>query len=297
MDVRKDRDKYVGGSDAPAIMGVSPFKTRWDVLLEKAGFKELFEGNEYTEYGTEMEEKIREYVNEMALTEFAPDVRIDGFRRYHADGYDGEKVLEIKTTSQMHDTADEYEAYMIQLQMGMDMFGADKGYLAVYERPADFDTTFNPLNLQIFEVSRNEEMIEEVRKTIESFMADLEYLKENPLATEETLPSSRAIVPKANHVLALESKIAELKALEKEYKEAKAALKAAMEQNHIDLITTDTGTRIKLVRDGEDKVVYEFDDENFKKDYPNLWESYSEPKIRKGKSGYVRITPKRGSKV
>lgn len=295
MDVRIDRDKYVGGSDAPAIMGVSPFRTRWDVLLEKAGFAPLFEGNEYTRYGEEMEAPIRDYVNEMALTDFVPDVRIDGNRRYHADGYDGKMVLEIKTTSQIHESAEEYVPYMVQLQMGLDMFGADKGYLAVYERPADFSTVFDPLSLQIFEVGRDDALIEEVRKTIESFMTDLDYLKENPLATEESLPSSMAVVPMADKALMFEEKIAELKAIEKEYKEWKAKMKVEMEKRHIDLITMNNGTRIKLVRDGEDKVVMEFDEETFKREHANLWESYAKPKVRKGKSGYVRITPRRGN--
>ncbi len=39
-DVTIDRDKYIGGSDIPAIMGLSPFTSRWDLLLEKAGLKE-----------------------------------------------------------------------------------------------------------------------------------------------------------------------------------------------------------------------------------------------------------------
>ena len=35
QDVTKDRDKYIGGSDVPIIMGLSPFKTRWQLLREK----------------------------------------------------------------------------------------------------------------------------------------------------------------------------------------------------------------------------------------------------------------------
>ena len=37
FDVTIDRDKYIGGSDVPAIMGLSSFRTRWQLLLEKAG--------------------------------------------------------------------------------------------------------------------------------------------------------------------------------------------------------------------------------------------------------------------
>ena len=33
FDVSEDRDKYIGGSDIPVILGLSPFKTRWQLLL------------------------------------------------------------------------------------------------------------------------------------------------------------------------------------------------------------------------------------------------------------------------
>ena len=35
-----DRDKYIGGSDIPIILGISHFKSRFDLLLEKAGLQE-----------------------------------------------------------------------------------------------------------------------------------------------------------------------------------------------------------------------------------------------------------------
>lgn len=35
--VKVDRDKYVGGSDIPAILGLSNFKTRYELILDKAG--------------------------------------------------------------------------------------------------------------------------------------------------------------------------------------------------------------------------------------------------------------------
>ena len=62
--VTVDREKYIGGSDIPIIMEISPFKTRFDLLLEKAQLKEnTFLGNEYTEFGNELEAKIRNYIN------------------------------------------------------------------------------------------------------------------------------------------------------------------------------------------------------------------------------------------
>ena len=70
--VKQDRDKYIGGSDIPVIMNLSPFKSRFDLLLEKAGYKEdAFEGNVYTKYGNTMEPKIRAAINAEIKEPFA----------------------------------------------------------------------------------------------------------------------------------------------------------------------------------------------------------------------------------
>lgn len=295
--VRKDRDKYIGGSDVAAIMGLSPFIDRYTLLLMKAGLKENeFEGNEYTRYGETMEPFIRDYISEYALIDFKEDKRIDGKRRYHADGYGDNVVLEIKTTSQMHEHAEDYKGYMVQLQMGIDMFDADYGILAVYERPEDFDTTFDPFRLQIFKVSRDESVISEVRKSIDVFLLDLEYLKKNPMSADEQLPSRHEIVPIVEKALALESHILELKAAESELKSLKAKLKELMTLHAVDSLTMLNNTRITLVADGKDEEVYVFNEEKFKNANPSIWESYAERKTKKGRAGYVRITPPRRGK-
>ena len=69
FDVSIDREKWIGGSDIPAIMGISPFTTRFDLLLFKAQLVESdFGGNEYTKYGQTMEPKIRDYINKQFKT-------------------------------------------------------------------------------------------------------------------------------------------------------------------------------------------------------------------------------------
>ena len=297
QDVRKDRDKYIGGSDVPAIMHLSPFKQRWSLLLEKAGYEDdLFEGNEYTHYGQDMEPVIRDYVSELLSTEFKEDKRIEGSRRYHADGYADGTVLEIKTTSQLHKNAADYKAYMVQLQMGIDMFGVESGVLAVYERPDDFSKEFDPMRLQVFKVDRDEEMIEEIRKQVDMFLVDLEYLKENPLASEGDLPSRSPIVPLANEIIEVENKLAALHAykdLEKQYTDLRARLKVLMTETGVDSYTAIDGTKFTLVADGKDKEVDVFNEEQFRKDNPGLWETYTEKQVKKGRAGYVKITTPR----
>lgn len=49
------RRKYIGSSDAPALMGVDPYRSASDVYLEKTGIAEGFAGNEHTERGNLLE--------------------------------------------------------------------------------------------------------------------------------------------------------------------------------------------------------------------------------------------------
>ena len=200
--VNKDRERYLGGSDIPVIMNLSPFKSRFDLLLEKAGYKEdTFEGNVYTEYGNELEPKIREYINSEYLS-FIPSDLVNPFVTPFVEGKhireaengdpigvrchtDGERyldisgsvweVLEIKTTSQIFESVDDYKIYLVQLLFYMLNVGAIYGLLAVYERPDDLNTTFNPDRLHLYHIKLEDykdNLLQEIADAIELFLED-----------------------------------------------------------------------------------------------------------------------------
>lgn len=292
--VRIDREKYIGGSDVAAVMGFSPFKTRWELLQEKAGIIEtVFGGNEYTEYGNAMEGEIRDYLNAEDNYFFAEDVRIDGYMRYHADGYDknAEVVLEIKTTSRKIESLDDCTDYLVQLLTGMKMFEASEGFLAVYSRPEDFSEEFDPERLKVFRVSMAEfeRLAEAIFKCCERFWGDLERLKENPFITEEEL-QPKAIQKIADKVLALEAQLAEYKELEREQKKLKDALYVSMVQYGIKKWTTQGGVQITLIPDSEGKRKKALNEEALKAAEPELYEKFSEEVETAGRKGYVKIT-------
>ena len=292
--VRDERWRYIGGSDIPAIMGISPFKTRFQLLQEKARIVEpVFKGNEYTEYGNVMEPKIRDYVNETFNRNFAPDVLMNGVFRFNLDGLDKEccEVLEIKTTSQIHGKLEDYKVYLVQLLPYMRMAGAVRGFLAVYQRPDDFDETFNPLLLTVHEVLIDDysDLLEEIDTQVEMFKKDLEKLRENPFITEEELQPIE-VVEYANKVLALEQQLESMKQLEKELKSAKAELKRLMQENDVKKWITPNGTKITLVPDGEDTIVSTFNEKKFAEEKPDIYAEYLEEKLKAGRSGYVRVT-------
>lgn len=290
--VTLDRDKYLGGSDIPIIMGISQFKTRFDLLLEKAGIKENeFKGNEYTEYGNIMEPKIRDFINEYREDKFEEGKYIENDIRCHTDGINKEMVLEIKTTSKIHEKVEEYKVYLVQLLFYMEYTKKKHGILAVYERPEDFNEEFDVNRLTQYNIRLEDfkELLEEINKAVDQFRIDLEKVKENPFITEEELLPVD-LTELSNKIVALENQLVEMKKVETEAKELKAQLKSAMESNNIKKWETPNGVKITLVADGEDKVVRKFNEALFKENNLDLWDEYTEEITQKGKAGYVKIT-------
>ena len=295
-DVTIDRNKYIGGSDIPIIMGLSPFKTRWQLMQEKAGLVEnTFTGNRATEYGHEIELIIRAYINEKYNTNFEPNRVINGDFRAHTDGFNGSAVLEIKSTSVIHETIDEYIYYLVQLLKYMQINKVKKGILAVYHRPEDYSLEFNPKRLQIFNVtlSKYKDLLEKVNAEIHKFRADLQCLKENHLLAEvDFLPP--VLVALSNAALDIENRLAKYKAIEVEYKEVKKNLFNAMQKYNIKGWEMPNGTKVARV-DGKAAVSTTeivFDLETFQEENPALYAMYLKEKqvITRERAGYVKIT-------
>ena len=297
QDVRIDRNLYIGGSDIPIIMGISPFKKRFDLLLEKAGLKENeFSGNEYTEYGNILEPKIREFINLKEKKPFVEDKKIVGDIRCHVDGFNNkDTILEIKTTSQVHKSVDEYKVYLCQLLFYMSVYEAKKGKLAVYERPKDFNEEFDEKRLTTYDINFKyyKELVEDILQAVDQFRKDLIKVKENPFITEEEL-QPKEVIELSNKVVELESKLLAFKELEKQYNNFKNELFNAMEEHNIKSWVTNNGTRITRIATTEDKVekIQEFNADKFKEENEELFNKYVEEKeiTKKGKKGFVKIT-------
>ena len=301
--VKQDRDKYIGGSDIPVIMNLSPFKSRFDLLLEKAGYKEdTFDGNVYTEYGNKLEPKIRDYINSLRTITLsdpfvegkhireAEDGEIIGVR-IHTDGENDKAILEIKTTSQIYDLLDDYKLYLVQLLFYMVNTGKSRGFLAVYNRPEDLSEELDPERLQLFIVDLEDykELCEEIGAACEKFIEDLQKVKDNPFITEEELLPTE-ITDITARIIAFESQLDYLKSIEKKIKEDKTRLKDAMQACGVKSWTTPNGYKITLVPDGEDEVKKKFNESKLKETDPDTYNKYLENTIVKGRSGYVKIT-------
>jgi putative phage-type endonuclease len=304
-DVSIDRDKYIGGSDIPAIMGISPFKTRYQLLLEKAGIEpNTFTGNIYTEYGTKMEQSIRDYINGMMAEDddkYVPNRVIKGDFRAHTDGFNGKCVLEIKCTSHICADVNDYDPYLVQLLKYMEVNGVAEGLLAVYERPADFSLDFDFNRLYLYDIRAKDysNLLTNINAEIDRFRVDLERLKENPLLTEADFqPMPLVLADLTGKITLMEKQIAQIERIKKECDATKKALYQAMEQNNVKSWTMPNGTKITRIDSipASVETVQEFDLDSFKKDCEQVYALYlrTVEKKKSGKAGYVRITPAKG---
>ena len=186
--VEEDRNLYIGGSDIPIIMGISPFKSYYQLLKEKVGIEEPEHvENEYVEYGNAMEEKIRDYVNQIHESYFKEDKLIKDDIRCHVDGIFENTIIEIKTTSKIHKRVRTYKYYIVQLLFYMINYGVEYGYLEVYERPKDFNTEFDSERLTEYCIGIEDfqDWVEEINKAVEKFRIDKKRLEENVLLGED----------------------------------------------------------------------------------------------------------------
>ena len=176
----------------------------------------------------------------------------------------------------------------------MKIFNVQHAMLAVYHRNEDFSTDFDPSRLQVIPIDIKDHLdtMDEVEQAIEMFRKDLSELRENPLLCEEDFMPNE-IVEVTGKIIELENQLAAYKQMEAELKEFKSKLKVAMEEYGIKTWRLYDNTKITLVPDGEDKEVEEIDLKALQKDHPELFgegSGYVKRKLKKGRSGYVRIT-------
>lgn len=289
--------------EIPSVMGISPFKTRWQLLQEKAGIIEPeVVDNAYVDYGSEMEKYIRDYVNfldEYSDDEFKEDTLVVESpiisTRCNVDGRNSDTILEIKTTGKIHNNIDDYKLYLVQLLYYMYHYNYRKGLLCVYKRSEDFNTDFDPEQLTLYNVNIEDynDLIKEINNAVRDFKKDLKELKENPnLQEKDFIPVE--IVNYANEIQVIEERLKIYKQLEKEQEDLKTKLFESMQQAGIKTWTTPNNIKITMVEAIPETIVTEekFDEDTFKKENEEEYKKYLKTveKKKSGKKGYVRIS-------
>jgi predicted phage-related endonuclease len=308
-DVTKDRYKHIGGSDLAIIMGLSPFKTRWQLLLEKAQIVEPEEvDNEYTRDGHRNEELIRNYYNDNIFKndplEETQTFSEDNVYRYNADGQNSELVWECKrvgkiTYNSINDPRDkECKKYLVQLLKGMEINKKEKGLLTISLRDGEF---YDNPELKEFYININDyqDYLKEIDECVTMFLEDLNKLRNNPdLQESDFVPAE--IVNYANEIQVIEDKLKAYKQLEKEQEELKTKLYESMLEAGIKTWTTPNNIKITLVEEIPSTTIIEekFDEETFKKENEEEYNKYIKQveKKKSGKKGFIRISIGKGDK-
>lgn len=199
IDIEKDRDKYIGGSDMAHILRNAKkksYETTIEFAKRKLGFIPSSGGNEYTKYGHLMEPKVRNYINETLNYHFIEDSKVDEIRKYRAncDGidYKKKKLLEVKTFSKTLNV----KYYTPQCQFYMELFNIDECLLVGYDRPDDFyhglefslepedeffNLDFDETRIVIYLLKRDKEMFKKMEVEIEHFKYLLDCLREDAI--------------------------------------------------------------------------------------------------------------------
>lgn len=154
------RKKYLGASDAPAVMKVSPWKTPFQLWEEKVGLEKGSHENAATRYGKEMEEPARQAYEKYTSQLITPEVIFHPTKNFMMASLDGlnlngDVIVEIKNPNEEdHNLAKKGkipEKYWPQLQHQLDClpgamlhywsFRRGEGALVEVERSSSYTKT------------------------------------------------------------------------------------------------------------------------------------------------------------
>lgn len=141
LEWKEFRKSRVAASDVPIIMGVSPYKTQYELAMEKLGLKTDEKYSRVMQLGHEFEPKIRARV-EIDMNLAFPDVvlfkRDIPWQMASLDGYNADtaEFLEIKYMGEKNfeevKATGPLDHHKPQLEMQFHVTGAQKGYYVPY---------------------------------------------------------------------------------------------------------------------------------------------------------------------
>ena len=181
------RKTYIGSSDAPIIMGVSPYKTKNRLWKEKLGLIESEAPSIHMVTGTAMEPEIRARVIEQLGISFEPKVLVSHkypFMMASLDGFDETEtvVLEVKLNNATnHALAKENKVidhHMYQLQHHLAVSGAKMVLYASFHNDELIISKVLP-NIDIIKglVDEEEEFFNDLRNGKEPELSDKDFVK------------------------------------------------------------------------------------------------------------------------
>lgn len=218
------RRNKIGASDAPIIMGVSPWRTPYQLWEEKLGIGKDINLNSYMQRGHDLEETARKEFERMTGLIVIPQViqhpeyewmiaSLDGIDFCHKD------IVEIKCPGREdHQTALEGivpAKYYPQLQHQMEVTGLNKAYYFSFDGVAG----------KIIEVYRDDKYVEDLIKKELQFWRFMQDLDAPPMTERDYVERDDDLWNMASHSwLKCHKELQSLKAREEELRETLVAL-------------------------------------------------------------------------
>jgi putative phage-type endonuclease len=221
------RNNGIGASDAPIIMGVSPWKTPYKLWLEKTTGQSDFSGNAATERGHALEDSARQCAEKHLSRLFLPQCsehQKHPWMRASLDGISMDReILEIKCPykpdhpSSDHNIAKQGkipEKYYPQLQHQLEVAQAEKGWYFSFDGEDGVAVPFE----------RDEDLIAELLEKEQAFWACVQEFKPPKMLDQDyQVIEEQEAIKKARKVFKLKKQLeviqAELDPLEQELKD------------------------------------------------------------------------------
>jgi len=276
----EQRRKGIGGSDAAAVLGLSKWKTAYDVFLDKTGKAEPTPDNDAMLWGRLLEPVIRQqYADRTGRVVVMPEMLRDAKDSYivaNVDGLCADRVLEIKTARTSKDWGEEGSdevpmQYFLQCQHYMLVTGRPAADIAVLIGASDFRIYTIEANEKLFGVMRasyadfwNEHVLKDVPPEAVSYADAVAQYK---VSNGQTIEATPDVLKMVDALKALQEK---QKALAEEETALKGSIMAFMKDN--EALTVDGLTRVSWKTS---KAAERFDNKRFKAEHPDLAAAYT----------------------
>jgi len=279
----EERRKGIGGSDIAAILGLSPWKTAYQVYQEKRKEVDDWKGNEATDWGKRLEPVLRQWYSDTTGRVVRMPEKIICHGKYpymlaSLDGFtDDKRIVEIKTARHgkgwgQPGTNEIPDYYALQCQHYMVVTG--------YE-VTDVPVTIGGGSPELYEVPADRDVQEMIVEAAAEFWRRVEN-GDPPEPTSYADVVSRygasrgagavyadeADIANVASLRDVRQRIAELEAFEDDLK---AGLIKKIGDSHDVMVDAD-GRALVTYRIG--KPVSRFDSKAFEKDHPELYKSY-----------------------
>lgn len=213
------RKNHIGASDAPVIMGVSPWKTTYQLWEEKCGLSGEQETTSAMKYGHDMEEPARQAYEKHTGNLVSPTVVFHPEKDYmmaSLDGisFEGDISVEIKNVrDEDHKQAKNGkvpEKYFPQVQHQLACLGHDRlHYFSV-----------NSGDCALVEVKRDNEYIKKLYDLEEKFWDNVKNLREPELTEKDYITiADEQNITIAKELKAIQQQIKELEETAKKHKQ------------------------------------------------------------------------------